>query len=146
MVINQAVGVMAAILRSLLLDADAGLLSSVADRARAEAFDNFLDHADAYVSAGHKNEAGVIAGAVFEDTLRRVCRKLGTVEKGAKLDALIAELSAKGELSGIKAKRARAAAHIRTKASHAQWDEFELEDVRATIVFTRELIESHLDR
>jgi hypothetical protein len=145
-VINEAVGEMAAILRCLLVDADAGLLSSVADRARAETFDIFLDHADAYLSAGCKNEAGVIVGAVFEDTLRRICRKLGIVEKDASLDTLISALAAKGTLSGIAAKRARASAHVRTKASHAQWDEFALSDVTATVVFARELIAGQLDR
>ena len=144
-VINNAVGEFAALLRNLLADAEAGLLSSVADRARAETFDDFLDHADAYFSDGRKNEAGVIAGVVFEDTLRRVCRKEEIAEKGQKLDAMISELSNRGELSAIKAKRARVAAHVRTKASHAQWDEFELEDVRATIEFTRELVAAKLD-
>jgi transposase len=41
--------------------------------------------------------------------------------------------------------RARAAANVRTKGTHAQWDEFELEDVAATIEFTTELVESKLD-
>lgn len=144
-VIHDAVGELAAVLRNLLSDADAGLLASVANRARAEAFDNFLDHAEAYRRDSRKNESGVIAGVVFEDTLRQICRKEGIAEKDQKLDALISELSARGELSGVKAKRARAAAHVRTKASHAQWDEFELEDVGATIEFTRELIAAKLD-
>jgi hypothetical protein len=129
----------------LLADADAGLLSSVADRARAETFDDFLDHADHYLGEARKNEAGVIAGVVFEDTLRRVCRRMNIAEKDVKLDALISELASAGELSAIKAKRARVAAHVRTKASHAQWDEFEVSDVQATIEFTREIISSKLD-
>jgi hypothetical protein len=33
---------------------------------------------------------------------------------------------------------------VRTKASHAQWDEFEIEDVKATIEFTREVISASL--
>jgi hypothetical protein len=144
-VIHDAVGELGAVLRSLLHDADAGLLASVADKARAEAFDDFLEHAAAYHRDSRKNEAGVIAGVVFEDTLRRICRKLAITEKGQKLDGLISELSTSGELSAVKAKRARVAAAVRTKASHAQWDEFELEDVRATIDFTRELIAAKLD-
>jgi len=144
--INDAVGEMASILRSLLTDADVGLLSSVADRARAKTFDDFLDHGEAYVNEGRKNESGVIAGVVFEDSLRQVCRKVGIPDKDVKLDKLISDLSEKGELTGIQAKRARAAAGVRTKATHAQWDEVNIEDVRATIVFTRELIESKLDR
>lgn len=142
--IHHAVQELASVLTSFLADADAGLLSSVADQARAETFDDFLDHATSSLRSSKKNESGVIAGVVFEDTLRRICRKLGIVEKGQKLDALITELAGRNELTGVKAKRARAAADVRTKATHAQWDEFELDDVRSTIEFTRELIESKL--
>ena len=143
--INAAVGELAAVLKALQNDAALGLLASVADRARAETFDDFLDHAAKYLQDKRKNEAGVIAGVVFEDTVRRLCRKNIIVEKGKQIDELISALSSKGEMSGIKAKRARVAAHVRTKATHAQWDEFEFEDVRATIEFTRELIVSKLD-
>ena len=143
--IHAGVGELEAVLRNLLADADAGLLASVADRARAETFDDFLDHAKEYLQESRKNEAGVIAGVVFEYTIRRACRKHGIAEKGQKLDGLISELASRGELTGVKAKRARAAADVRTKATHAQWEEFELADVQATIEFTRELIASKLD-
>jgi hypothetical protein len=143
-VIHRAVGEFASVLSSLLKDADAGLLASVADHARAEAFDDFLDHATYYLQSSKKQESGVIAGVVFEDALRRVCRKLGITEKGQKLDTLISQLATRNELSAVKAKRARAAADVRTKATHAQWDEFELDDVKSTIEFTRDLIETKL--
>ncbi len=143
--INGAVAEFSSILQALMKDIDDGLLASVANQARAETFDDFLDHAQSYFNDKRKNEAGVIAGVVFEDTLRQICRKEGVPEKGEKLDGLISELTNRGELTGVKAKRARVAAHVRTKASHAQWDEFELEDVKATIEFTRELIEAKLD-
>ena len=144
-IIHVGVAELGAVLRNLLWDSDAGLLASVADQARAETFDDFLDHADAYVAQIRKNEAGVIAGVVFEDSLRRVCRKQLIPEKDVKLDLLISELTGRGRLSATKAKRARVAAHVRTKASHAQWEEFDMPDVEATIAFTRELIASHLD-
>ena len=85
----------------------------------------FLDHAKTYLKADRKNEAGVVAGVVFEDSLRRVCRKHEIAERGRPLDDLISELAKKDILSATKAKRARVAAHVRTKATHAQWDEFE---------------------
>lgn len=143
--VHTAVGELAAVLTALQSDADLGLLVSIADSTRAETFDDFLDHANAYLEDGRKKEAGVIAGVVFEDAVRRICHKYMLAEKGKRIDELISALSSKGEISGSKAKRARAAAHIRTKATHAQWDEFELEDVRASIEFTRELIVSKLD-
>jgi hypothetical protein len=143
--INSSVGEFGFLLIDLLKDFDNGLLASVADRARAETFDNFLDHAKEYMKANQKNEAGVIAGVVFEDSLRRVCRKNGIEEKDEKLDNLISELSKKDIISQAKAKRARAAAHVRTKATHAQWDEFDMNDVKGAVDFTEEFILMSLD-
>lgn len=143
--INNAVGEFACLLTELQRDIENGLLASVADRARAETFDNFLDHAKEYLKDNSKNEAGVIAGVVFEDSLRRVCRKNGKDDKDEKLDDLISYLAKNDIISQTKAKRARAAAHVRTKATHAQWDEFDNHDVQVTIDFTEELILTHLD-
>ncbi len=144
-VINQGVGELAQILSNLLKDTQAGLISSVADRARAEVFDDFLDHAKSYLAEGHSDRAGVVAGVVFEDALRRVCRKHSIEERGVNLDKLISDLTSANVLSQTKAKRARVAAHVRTKATHAQWDEFDTEDVRATIEFAEELILNHVE-
>jgi hypothetical protein len=130
---------------SLQRDMRAGLLLSITDQARAETFDDFLDHAEFYVQKNRKNEAGVISGVVFEDSLRRVCRKQDIHEKDVKLDQLISQLTGNGTFTAVKAKRARVAAHVRTKASHAQWDEFEMDDVRAALAFTHEFIASNLD-
>jgi len=144
-VINEGVGELAQVLINLAKDAQAGLISSVADRARAEVFDDFLDHAKSYLDEGHSDRAGVIAGVVFEDALRRVCRKHHIEDRGVKLDQLISQLAAENVLSATKAKRARVAAHVRTKATHAQWEEFDIGDVRATVEFAEELILNHVE-
>jgi hypothetical protein len=143
--INNAVGEITELLKHLLSDFDNGLLFSIINQTRAEVFDDFLDHARAYLADGRKNEAGVIAGVVFEDTLRRICKNHKIEESGEKLDNVISELSKAGIITGIMAKRARACAHVRTKATHAQWDEFEVGDVEATITFTDELILKKVD-
>lgn len=139
------VGEFSSLLKKLLEDIQLGLLASVENRAKAEAFDDFLDHAKEYLKDGKKQESGVIAGVVFEDSLRRICRKHGIEDQGEKLDYLISKLVNKGIISQTKAKRARAAAHVRTKATHAQWDEFDLNDVNITINFAEEMITSMLD-
>lgn len=144
--VQGAVGELAALLKNLARDIEAGLLTSIADRARAETFDDFLDHGTAYLKEEKKQEAGVICGVVFEDALRRVCRKYKIDDKDIKLDALISALVKIEVLSDTKAKRARVAAHVRTKATHAQWDEFDLKDVAATIDITQELISAELDK
>lgn len=142
---NRQVGEVSAILASLLVDLKAGVLISIADRARAEVFDDFLDHGEHYYKNGKNNECGVIVGVVFEDSLRRICRKRGILEKDQQLDSLISALASAGVLTATKAKRARVAAHVRAKATHAQWDEFDIEDVRASIDFTREIVASELE-
>ncbi len=144
--VQESVGAVSAILRSLLRDIDAGLLASIEDQTRASVFDVFLDHAKEYVKRKRSNEAGVIAGVVFEDTLRTICRNQGIEEKGKKLDSLIDALVKADTLTPIKAKRAKAAGHVRTKATHAQWDDFDLKDVITTIDFTQELILKHLGK
>lgn len=143
---QETVGEVGLILKSIVKDIELGLLASIEDQTRASVFDDFLDHAKDYAKHKLKNEAGVIAGVVFEDTLRTICRHASIEEKGNKLDLLINELVKAGILTPVKAKRARVAAHVRTKATHAQWDEFELEDVNTTINFTEELILKNLER
>jgi hypothetical protein len=145
LMIPSRVGEFTDLLNYLLVDIEQGLLSSVVNQVRAEAFDDFLDHAEFYYKDNRKNEAGVIAGVVFEDTIRKLCDKNTISQKGIKLDELISSLTKIDVITPTKAKRARVAAHVRTKATHAQWDEFDLEDVKATIDFTRELISNKLD-
>ena len=142
--IQESVGEVTVILQSLLSDINNGLLSSVENQTKALVFDDFLDHAKAYSKQKMKNESGVISGVVFEDTLRNICRNNGIEESGVKLDQLITELTKLEVITQIKAKRARVATHVRTKATHAQWDEFELSDVKTTIDFTEELINENL--
>ena len=144
--LQRGVAEMAELLRNLQKDIEAGLLASIADRARAETFDNFLDHGRAYLKDGRTKEAGVIGGVVFEDTLRRVCRKHNIEDKDVKLDTLISALVKIDVLTDAKAKRARVAAHVRTKATHAQWDEFDASDVAATFEITHEIINAQLDQ
>ena len=87
----------------------------------------------------------MIVGVVFEDSIRSISRKVGMPEKGKKLDPLIDQLVRNQTLTPAKAKRAKAAAHVRTKATHAQWDEVDLKDVEAAVTLTEELIKEHLD-
>jgi hypothetical protein len=144
--INNDVGEFAALLINLARDISAGLLTSIADRARAETFDEFLEHGRAYFGEQKKQEAGVICGVVFEDTVRRICRNYDIAEAGVNLDSLIGALTKIGVLTGTKAKRARVAADVRSKATHAQWDDYDIGDVSATIEITQELISVQLDK
>jgi hypothetical protein len=142
--IQESVGEVVVILQSLLSDIEHGLLASIENQTKALVFDDFLDHAKEYSKQNMKNESGVIAGVVFEDTLRNICRYNEIEERGVKLDELITELTKQDILTPLKAKRARVAAHVRTKATHAQWDEFDINDVNTAILFTEELINENI--
>jgi hypothetical protein len=136
---------MVPLLERLLEEIEGGLLSSIENRAIAVTFDDFIDHGAEYLKVGRKNEASVIAGIVFEDTIRRVCRISEITESGVKLDALITELQKREVLTPLKAKRGRAAAGLRTSAAHARWDDIAPGDVAPVIEFTREVMASHLE-
>jgi hypothetical protein len=140
----EAVRGMEALLSRLLEEIDGGLLTTIENHAIAVTFDDFLDHGAEYLKDGRKNEAAVIAGIVFEDTIRRICRVLEIPEDRVPLEALIAELVKRDALTELKAKRARAAAGLRTSAAHARWQEIERGDVAPVIELTKELIGAHL--
>ena len=133
-----------AILHALLSDIDAGIIADFGNKIRAETFDDFLAHADAYRKEGQKQAAGVLAGVVFEDTIRRICRDKGVAEKGEDIDKLISALAKQTVITGQQARQARTAAFVRTQATHAQWDEYELDGVAETITLTKTLLQDHL--
>jgi hypothetical protein len=113
----------AGVLRRLLDDIKGGLLTTVENHATAVTFDDFLDHAAEYLKAGRKDEAAVIAGIVFEDTLRRVCRVREIAERNVPLATLIAQLVKRGVMTELKAKRARVARGLRPSTAHARWED-----------------------
>jgi hypothetical protein len=113
--VGNKVTAIAASLEALLPDIDAGLLADFGNKVRAETFDDFLDHADIYLHEGEKQAAGVLAGVVFEDTIRRICRDRNINEKGEDLDKLISALTRQNVITGQQGKQARVAAHVRTK-------------------------------
>ena len=138
---SHRVGKLSGVLRAMLVDIDAGVIATVADAARGEIFDDFMDQADYCLKANKVSQAGVLAGVVFEDTVRKLCRKLQIGVVGAKVDVLISDLEKAQVLTPVKAKRARVAADVRTRATHADWEKFEKADVEDTIKIGRELIE-----
>lgn len=123
---------------------DAGLLRQIQHLVAAETFDDFLDHAETYHKAGKVTEASVLASAVFEDAVKRVARKNNIDPAGKTLDPLITELVKANIFTAVKAKRYRAAAGVRDKALHAEWEKIDINDVGELIRSTRDLISDHL--
>jgi hypothetical protein len=130
----------AAILGSLLNDIDGGYLSSLTDKVRVETFDNFLDHAVAYRNQKRKEPASVIAGVVFEDTVRKIYSKKVGPDAGQDLEQIINQLLKHGIITEQQRKELAVPQFVRTKATHANWNAFDLDAVDKTIAFTKVLL------
>lgn len=135
---------MQGLLRSIREEATHGLLRRLEDVVVATAFDDFLDHADAFHRGNKAREAGVLAAIVLEDTLKRIAQRHGVQGSGQSLEPLIDELTKAGVFTTVKAKRIKAYAGVRNPALHAEWDKFDIRDAGDLIAGTRDLIANYL--
>jgi uncharacterized protein YutE (UPF0331/DUF86 family) len=103
-----------------------------------------LDQAAEYHKRRQLQGSSILATAVFEDTLRRICRSNGISDRDVSSDTLITALDQGGFITSVMAKRCRAASGARNKALHAQWDQITLQDVEMVIALARELLTGHL--
>ncbi len=107
------------------------------------AFEDFLKHAAVYNEGGRRMEAAVLASAVLEDTVKRVCRKHNISSDDKALDSLINALKAGKVVGKVKAERLKSYAALRNKAFHAEWNAFDERDLRQMIQGLEELLEAH---
>ena len=124
--VHNRVGAVGELLKNVLEDGRRGLLTSVADNATAETFDDLLDHAEEYHRIERKEGSSILAAAVFEDTLRRIANANEIETSDVKLDTVISNLTRAGVINKIVDKRCRTAAGVRNAALHADWDVFTL--------------------
>lgn len=138
---RDAVGALRSVLTSLLADIRAGLITRLESRIAGETFTDFLSQAE-WMAGRNEITSGVLAGVVFEDAIRRIGRDNDITHD--KVDHIISDLVKAGVITEAKAKSARAAAHVRTKATHAEWAAYDIADVKNAIATTRDLIDAHL--
>lgn len=132
------------ILKALKIDIESGLVGELENKITAKNFDDFLGHAESYIGEDKKMEAGVIASVVFEDTIKKVATKVGILDVSV-IENCISALKVGDHISKAKAASCRAAASVRNSATHADWKDFDISDVKSTIVITRELMEEFLE-
>lgn len=111
------------IAKSLRRDFHGGVISaSFAALVRAELFEDFLEMCDHLLSAGYKDPAAVVAGAVLEEHLRRLCMLNGISTqdngKARKADSLNSDLAGKTIYSKLDQKSVTAWLDLRNKAAH----------------------------
>lgn len=141
---SDNIGPLVIILKRLLFDIENGLITSITVSASAETLDDLLESARHYHRQKNKEGAGILATAVFEDTVRRLARANDVMEAGIKADLIISDLAKKDVITSTMAKRCRVAAGVRNHALHAQWDELSLSDVDDVMRLTHEFLTEHL--
>jgi hypothetical protein len=132
------------LLQQLHRDFEAGLLANLEAQASAKTFDDLLDHAQAYLKEKRHEPAGVLAGVVFEDTIRKLCDKHAIPQDGVALDTLLSSLAKAGVITPLERKEGTTAAAVRTSATHARWDEYVPDQVETVVRLTRRLIREKL--
>lgn len=132
------------ILRAAKEDYENGHLFELRKIVEAELFDDFLDQAEHLLQKDYYQAAAVVAGAVLEDALRKLCIQHEiTLGSKPKLDTMNADLAKKGTYSKLVQKRITTLADLRNKAAHGEWDKFDIEDVKEMLPSVRRFMEEH---
>lgn len=130
-------------------DVENGLISSIKGLLQAEIFANFLEIGEHLLSEGYKDAAAVTIGAVLEDGLRELCKKNNidiTKPNGSPLtiEPLNTELAKNEVYSKLTQKQITSWAHIRNKAAHGQYNEYDKSQVEMMLLFVQGFAEQHL--
>ncbi|AXV65929.1 hypothetical protein D0907_11940 [Pseudoalteromonas lipolytica] len=130
-------------------DIDNDLIASIKGLLQAEIFANFLEIGEHLLSEGYKDAAAVTIGAVLEDGLRELCKKNNiafTKPNGSPLtiEPLNTELAKNEVYSKLTQKQITSWAHIRNKAAHGQYNEYDKSQVEMMLLFVQGFAEQHL--
>lgn len=132
------------LLISIRQDLEAKLIGDIEYLFAASVFDDFLEHAKEFHGKGMKQESAVLAGIVFEDTVRKIAKKNAIEESGKNIDRIIDDFVKASIINTAKAKKLKSFADTRNSAVHAQYDEIDIKDVGHLISGVQELLENYL--
>lgn len=133
--------VLLGLISGLRSDYESGMLRSITELIEANIAGDYLEQAEQLLKGNRQGQynhipAAVLAGAVLEDGLRRLCARqsppISVKKPGGSykmLNALIDDLKSAGLFNELKAKQLRAWADIRNAAAHGQFDDFTRSDV-----------------
>lgn len=140
-IISESLG----ILEAASTDFERGLLFDLKEIIRAEALGDFMEQAEALLSAGYHVPAASLVGAVLEDGLRGLSDAKGiSYPPRTKIDSLNSELAKAGVYDKLIQKRITALADIRNNADHGHPDKFKPEDVDDMVKWTRRFLADYL--
>lgn len=133
-----------AILKAAYENYKGGFLFDLSKRIQAETFDDFLEQAEYLLSDGFIGVAIVTAGAVLEDTLRKMCEanRISITDK-PKLNRMNDDLAKAGAYNALTQNKIKWLAGLRNDAAHGKWDDLKKEDAEDMIKATRRFVEDY---
>jgi len=134
------------VLKGLFNDLNEGLLVDIKYKIRAELVDDYLEQAKILLDDGYYIPAASLAGAVLEDTLRRISDKnqISYLPK-TKIDSLNIELAKNGTYDKLTQKLITAYADIRNNADHGNFKLVKKADVDDMIKWIYKFVSENLN-
>jgi len=126
-------------------DYECGYTQDIRNLVTAELFSNLLDQASELLEAGYAGPSAVLAGAVLEDNLRKLCsiNDIKLPDK-PKLDYMNSQLAKADIFNKLAQKKITVIADIRNSAAHGKWSEFTPEDVADMIRWITNFVDTYL--
>jgi hypothetical protein len=144
------------LLRGIKDDLEKGFLDDMAGAIEAEIACDYMGQAEQLLADSHRGKfdyvpAAVLAGAVLENALRKLCSQQQSpiAQQDAKgnhktLGPLIQELKKAGVFNEAKAKQLQAWADIRNLAAHGEFNQFKRTDVEPMIAGINSFLADYL--
>jgi hypothetical protein len=145
---NSHFSQMVGVARAIKHDLDNGLLVHFKALVQADVFADFLEMGEYLLQEGYKDAAAVIIGSVLEDGLRKIAEANGipltqTSGKPMTIDPLNVELAKQEVYSKLVQKQITSWAHIRNKAAHGEFGEYNKEQVQMMLLFVQSFSAEH---
>ena len=142
---SQMLGVVTAIKH----DIDNGLLVNFKTLIQADIFADFLEMGEYLLNGGYKDASAVIIGSVLEDGLRKLAEKnkisiTNDQGKALTIEPLNNELAKKEVYSKLIQKQITSWAHIRNKAAHGEYVEYNKDQVQMMLYFVQKFTSDYL--
>jgi hypothetical protein len=126
-------------------DFEMGLLFDVRALIAAELLGDFIEQAEFLLTANYHVPAASLAGAVLEDTLRKLCERHDIpLPESTKIDRLNSDLARAEIYDRLTQKRITAIADIRNNADHGHFNKFRREDVDDMVKWIRSFTTKYL--
>ena len=143
-------------LRGLKEDYERGLLDDLPHLIETNMMSDYMRQAEQLLGEGVAGQydhvpAAVLAGAILEDGLRRLCQRqspsIATTKSNGSLvmmNAMVDELKKAGVYNELKAKQLRSWVDIRNAAAHGNFSSFTRADVEQMLVGVQTFLADYL--